>query len=123
MRANIDQLDNIHWRKFEQLSAQFYSDNGYEVEIGPGRKDGGRDVIAKKNGEYIIIQCKKEKSNIGVGVVKQLHDDVIYFKASEGIVFCPKDLTRDSKKLIKDRKYNIKVFNREDIIKELKKYK
>lgn len=128
LKAHHDKVADIHWRKFEELSAQFYRDNGYEVVMGPGRKDGGRDVYAKKGKEAIIIQCKRLKGNVGTGTIKELHDDVNYYEkenneTTTGVVFCNNDISKDSKKLIADRKYtNIKVFNKEDIINALNKY-
>ena len=34
---------------------------GYIVKIGRGRKDGGIDVIAKKDENILLIQCKRWK--------------------------------------------------------------
>ena len=34
----------IHWRNFERLTTEFFRRQGYEVDLGPGTKDGGVDV-------------------------------------------------------------------------------
>jgi restriction system protein len=44
LAANFDDIDNINWRQFEGLSAEFFARNGYAVELGPGRNDDGVDV-------------------------------------------------------------------------------
>src|SRR5712692_4366543 len=31
----------IHWRNFERLTTEFFRRQGYEVDLGKGRKDGG----------------------------------------------------------------------------------
>lgn len=123
LAANFNDLNKINWRKFEQLTAQFYSNEGFSVELGKGRKDGGIDVILKKDDNIIIIQCKRWESNVGIDIIKSLHDEVNYRQYSKGILFCSKDVSRDAKKMIAERKYNIEIVNQKDIFELLNKYK
>ena len=39
-------LKEVNWRQFEGLTAEWLARNGYKVELGPGRGDGGVDVRA-----------------------------------------------------------------------------
>lgn len=58
--------------KYEAYIAEYYRSLGYEViEHGKimGRKDGGIDLIAKKESEIILIQCK----NWGSRAIKHSH--------------------------------------------------
>ncbi|MFN9812534.1 MAG: restriction endonuclease [Deltaproteobacteria bacterium] len=41
-----DDLDSIHWRNFERMTAEFFARVGYKVTLGRGTKDGGVDVRA-----------------------------------------------------------------------------
>lgn len=123
LSVNYDELPKMHWRKFEELTAQFFKNDGYEVKIGPGRKDGGVDVIATKGESAIIIQCKKWKKTVGVGTVKELHDDMTYKRIDKGVVATIEGLSSDSQKLINERKYNIDVIDRNYIIEKIKQYK
>ena len=110
-------------RKFEELSAQFFKNKGYDVTLGKGRKDGGADIIAQKDTEVIILQCKKWKDKVGVSEIKAFHDDVSYGNYSSGVLVCSNDITRDSKNLIEERKYEIKVIDKNHILQELNKLK
>ena len=121
--ANFEDLNHICWRKFEQLSAQFFTNYGYKVELGKGRKDGGTDIIATKGKEIIIVQCKRWKNKVGVEQIKAFKADMDYYNVSGGILFCSTGVSRDSIKLIVDRKYNIKVFNQYNIFNELVRLK
>lgn len=121
--ANFEDLNKINWRKFEELSAQFFKNKGYDVMLGKGRKDGGADIIAQKDTEVIIIQCKKWKDKVGVSEIKAFHDDVSYGNYSSGFLVCSNDITRDSKNLIEERKYEIKVIDKNHILQELNKLK
>ena len=44
LNANFDEIDSIHWAKFEQLTQRYYEEKGYTVTPGVRRKDGGRDL-------------------------------------------------------------------------------
>lgn len=55
-------LSTIHWRDFEFLVAALYEAKGYEVEVTPAQRDGGRDVIARRTGadaETLYIACSR----------------------------------------------------------------
>ena len=41
---NPETLRQLHWRQFERLLASVFRNQGYEVELGPGRSDGGVDL-------------------------------------------------------------------------------
>lgn len=60
-----DVLSTIDWRDFEFLVAALYEAKGYDVEVTPGQKDGGRDVIARRTGsdaETLYIACSQGAS-------------------------------------------------------------
>lgn len=79
---NQDKLGEMHWRKFEGLTAEFFDRQGYKVELGPGRNDGGIDVrVWKDNADeteapLLLVQCKRYKHKIDRTVVKALWADV-----------------------------------------------
>src|SRR5690606_16873178 len=79
LNANHAQLLNMHWRKFEELTAEYFDRDGYQVELGPGRNDDGVDVRIwhpDQNQDieppHIIIQCKRSKNKVKKLVVKGL---------------------------------------------------
>ena len=49
---------DIEWRDLERLIATVFSDFGYNVELTPASKDGGKDVIVWYRGESYIIEIK-----------------------------------------------------------------
>lgn len=65
-------LDTIDSWDFEILVAALYEAKGYEVEVTPRQKDGGKDVIARRSGadaETLYIACSR-------GTGKKTADDV-----------------------------------------------
>ncbi len=115
---NFDDLDKIHWRKFEGLTCEFFSKLGCHVEIGPGRDDGGVDLRVWKdkkdnNGPAcILVQCKRQKTKVEKVVVKALWADMIDEKAQSGMIVTSSALSPGSKKVCLARGYKINEANR-----------
>jgi len=64
---HADPLSSMPWEEFERLMARHYAARGYRVEhTGTGAQtswrkfDGGIDLKLYRNGEYIVVQCKRE---------------------------------------------------------------
>lgn len=56
-------------RLYELKVGEHFENEGYEVEyrgIHLGKRDGGIDLIARKEAEIILIQCKNWKGNIKI---------------------------------------------------------
>ncbi len=73
-QTSISTIRNLSWRAFEDLVTEVYSRQGYSVtgNSGPGA-DGGVDVIARKDGETILVQCKRWKARkLGVRTVREM---------------------------------------------------
>ena len=112
--ANQDKLEKMHWRKFEELTAEYFHRHGFIVELGPGSNDDGVDVRVWKNSQdenndppHIIIQCKRQKKKIEKIVIKGLHADMNFFKADVGLVVTTSELSPGAKKTISARSYAI----------------
>ncbi|WP_236805726.1 restriction endonuclease [Aliivibrio fischeri] len=88
---NLAKLGEIHWRKFEELISECFSQSGYKVELGAGTNDDGVDVrvwndSAQTHPEF-IIQCKRyNKSKIDKVTIKGLYADVLEAKATTGLL-------------------------------------
>lgn len=62
-RRRDDALARTDWAEVERLLAMHYSQAGFEVDhcgtgSGASRYDGGLDLKLRRNGEYIVVQCK-----------------------------------------------------------------
>jgi restriction system protein len=104
----------MHWRKFEELTAEYFKRDGYNVELGPGSNDDGVDVRVWKASQdeendppHIIIQCKRQKSKVEKVVVKGLYADMLFQKADYGLIVTSSELSPGSKQTIIARGYAI----------------
>jgi restriction system protein len=77
-------LASISWREFELLVGEALRRQGFAVqETGGNGPDGGVDLIARKDGEKYLVQCKQWRSmQVGVPVVRELYGAM----AAEGAV-------------------------------------
>jgi len=111
LAKNGEEMRNMHWRNFERLTTEFFRRQGYEVDLGPGTKDGGIDVRvwtdkeAKAGPPIMLIQCKRTKDNVGIETVKAFWADVQFHKAESGLIATTAAVTRDSKAMCEARQY------------------
>jgi restriction system protein len=93
LAANFEEIDRIHWRQFEALTAEYFAREGWSVLLGPGRNDGGVDIRLWPDDSQqssapatVLVQCKREKRNIQKTVLKALWADVVHEKAESGLI-------------------------------------
>lgn len=87
--SRLETLAMLPWRDFEFISAAIWRDQGYFVEVTPGAKDRGKDIICVRHGanaERVYIECKNGAHPTPVGVVVQLHGRVARDDVSRGVV-------------------------------------
>ena len=59
LRQTMQDIRKMTWREFEDLVAANYEARGYSVEVtGRATEDGGIDLIARKDKETWLVQCK-----------------------------------------------------------------
>lgn len=118
INRNFERIDEINWRKFEALTAEYFVRQGFAVDIGPGRNDDGVDIRAWPSKEglekppAIIIQCKRQKADISKVVVKSLYADIVDEKAGSGLVVTTSRLSPGAQAVCNARKYPIKTADR-----------
>lgn len=118
LSSQFGDIDKIHWRKFEGLTCEFFERSGFRVEIGPGRDDGNIDARVWPRDEEpsrppaILVQCKREKSQVGKVVVKALYADVLHERAQSGLIVTTTGLAPGAKKVCVARAYPIAQVDR-----------
>ena len=97
-QTGIETIRKISWREFEELVGESYKRKGFKVtETGGGGADGGVDLVIKKGGETLLIQCKHWKMNkVGVKVVRELYGVVAAEGSTGGIVISSGAFTQEA---------------------------
>lgn len=90
-------------RKFEELIASIFRNQGFYVELTPESRDGGYDVLAVQKDSITgdrnyLVECKRYKAQnkVGVGIVRSLLGVVVDQKATKGIVATTSFFTKDA---------------------------
>lgn len=124
---NPDKLAAMHWRKFEELTTEFFHREGYQVELGPGTDDDGVDVRIwnpkdmTSNPPLCIVQCKRTKAKVDKLVIKGLYADVVHFNAKQGLIVTTSELTLGARTTITTRGYPIEEVNKTGVYEWLTK--
>ena len=87
-RSNrLDDLRSLKWREFEDLVAEAYRHRGYRVEPTARGTDGGVDLIARRDHQTTLIQCKRWKHRqVRVSTVRELLGVMTAERADAGVV-------------------------------------
>jgi len=118
---NFDRIDEINWRKFEGLAGEFFTREGYHVEMGRGRADQGVDLRVWPDKEratgppLVIVQCKRQKDKVEQVVVKALWADVVHERARSGLIVTTSRLAPSSETVRKARSYPVEQADRDTL--------
>lgn len=113
LAARGERLDEIHWRNFERLCAEFFKRLGFVVHLGPGSKDGGVDlrVWNENNREtpFLLVQCKRydEDRLVKIEYVKALWEDVRFEGAKHGLIATTSRVAPGGKHVAQARGYSL----------------
>jgi restriction system protein len=127
LSRNEEKIGAIHWRKFEELTAEFFIRAGYTVELGPGSNDDGVDVRTWKPGQkttdspHCLVQCKRQRDKVERIVVKGLFADVIFEGAELGLVVTSSELSPGARSTIAARGYPVREVDRKGLTEWLQK--
>ncbi|MGV8920037.1 MAG: restriction endonuclease [Pseudomonas sp.] len=81
-------IENITWQQFELLVGEALRHQGFSVEeTGGNGPDGGVDLVARKDGEKYLVQCKQWRAlQVGVPTVRELYGAMAAEGATGGLV-------------------------------------
>ncbi len=112
--AQESKVQNIQWRQFEYLTAEYFRRNGYEVEVGRGRGDGGKDVAARKREgvagpDLVLIQCKRNANSnpVDIDTVKAFWTTINEDGATKGLIVTTSRLTSGAQTFCDAHKYRL----------------
>lgn len=79
-------LKSMHPQQFEHLICELFRRQGYQVETTPYVGDGGVDGYLRKDGQLIILQCKRVKGSVGEPILRNLFGTMVAGGAASAIV-------------------------------------
>jgi restriction system protein len=97
-QTSVKSIKAVNWKDFEYLVSEAYRRQGYSVQENTGGgADGGIDLVLKKDGNHLLVQCKNWRSRkVGVTTVREFFGVVTAENATEGMVVCSGHFTNDA---------------------------
>lgn len=73
----IDYWDDMNGIEFENAVAELYRQYGYSAYVTQATGDGGVDVILRRDGECVAVQCKHHANPVGPKDIRELQGVVM----------------------------------------------
>ena len=106
--------------KFEILIGQLFVAQNYDVELTPPTGDGGVDGYLRKDGELILLQCKRYRGSVGRPAIQQLNGILSHYNAVAGYMVTTGNVTKQAKIWIGEKP--IRVIELNEIIELINLY-
>ena len=95
---SLSDLKRMHPFKFEDYVAKLYKNMGYSVKQTKRTGDGGKDIVATKNGQTYFVECKRYSDPINVHKMRDFVGAcVLGGKDVKGIYVTTSSFTNDAK--------------------------
>lgn len=85
-RITMDDIDEYSGTEFEQFVGHLFILDGYQVGYTLKSNDKGIDVIARRNGISIGIQCKRYGSTVGIEAVQEVFAGKSFYSLDKAMV-------------------------------------
>lgn len=105
----LHKIRTLHPREFEFYIADLLAKNGYKTKVVGrySKPDGGIDIIARRDGNHYLVQCKKYiDRDVGVKQVREFYGagvDVVEEKKAKMILFSTTYFTVAARKFAKKK--------------------
>lgn len=116
-------------RKFEELVAELLSDLGYEVELTPASRDGGKDILAympTPHGRILcLVEVKRYRQDhkVGVELIRQLYGTLVDANASSAMLVTTSSFSSGARAFQQKHQYKLALRDYGNIVQWLQGYK
>ena len=123
-RLKKRQEEQSYWKKqsgheFEVNVAKLYEDLGFDVELTPHTADGGIDLILRKDNSKVAVQCKRHKTRVAAGHMREFIGAMKVLKYKTGLFVTVGGVTEPAQKLADENK--VEVIEAADLVKMRKR--
>ena len=118
---NLKELRKLTPQKFEDEIAQMFKRLGYVVQQTPYSNDGGRDAILTKEGEKILLECKRygESSVSGRPDLQKFHSAIVTDGAKFGFFVTSGSCSDDAIKFAGSPNVPITLIDNKQLIRKM----
>jgi len=113
LRADLKKVDSMSGEEFEYFLKAHLEKQGYRADTTKRSHDYGCDLILRKNGSLLVLQAKRNQSNIGIKAVQEILGAKNYYRADKAIVATNRYFTKPAQELAQSA--SIILWNRKEI--------
>jgi restriction system protein len=96
-RLDLNEVDGMTGRAFERYIGDLFRQQGYSVTVTPKSNDHGADVVAKKGGRRLAVQCKRTTGSVGVSAVRDALGGKAFYRCNISMVVTNARFTKSAK--------------------------
>jgi len=85
--------------EYEQFCANEFKKTGWNAKTTKASSDQGVDVVAQRDDQIIVAQCKRFSKPVGNKAVQEVVAGMKFYDANAGIVIAPNGFTNSAEKL------------------------
>lgn len=126
--GNEEAVYRLSSREFEELVAEMFRQQGFEVELTQETRDGGCDMIATKNigglPFMILIECKKyaREHPVGVNLVRSLLGVQTDRKANKAVLVTTSRFTKPARRFAENQQHLISLVDIDDLLQMMQQH-
>lgn len=124
MKWSIELINQLEWKRFEELCAEYFKEKGRNLKVTKLGPDGGIDIHFyhhyKPNEVSGIAQCKAwaPDRNIGVKEIRELYGLMNSEKCNYAVFIATCPYTKEAKKFAADK--HIILWSAKEMLREIK---
>lgn len=121
LNKNPTDLYKLSSRRFEELVAEILIRKGYNVELTPATRDGGKDIYAARKddlGSFLyVVECKKYKPTckVGVNVLRDLYGILSKERATYGVAVTTSYFSKPAQDFHQELKFQMSLHDFDSI--------
>ncbi len=128
VRLQPEGIFSLPPRKFEELIAELLTDLGYEVELTPQTRDGGKDILAymmTPHGRLLcLVEAKRFRHDrpVGVELVRGLYGTLMDAEASSAMLVTTSSFSPDAQSFQRRNKYKLALRDYGNVVEWVQDY-
>jgi restriction system protein len=129
LKQKPEDLYKITSRQFEEVIADLLTGMGFDVELTPETRDGGKDILAYMEtpiGKVLtLVEAKQYNKNrpVGVSLVRSLFGTLVDHQATSGLLVTTSRFAKPAKQFQERHKYQLELKEYGDVVSWLMKHK
>lgn len=116
-------------RQYEEFLADLLDDMGYEVELTPATRDGGKDIMAYMNTDHgkilCLVEAKKYRPDrtVGVSLVRELFGTLTDANATSAMLVTTSSFSPDAKAFQQRHEYKLALRDYDNVVAWIDRYR